>query len=322
MVWALRLRWILGCVALEVLFLGAAVPASAATAPQLGASRAVHGGDTATTWSDAGTRIRLAGPAGIKPSFTMANRGAGRTAHGSARLEFNMPVVESGGGVGHAVALDALHRYASSGRSVYDEALAVGFTTAQAAATAKALGISVPGTASKSAVSDAKILGSACANVTNSSHLAVHDCLLLELLQSSGSHWYLGLKISASARYGGGENLFEFSGYSSASQSNNSLASYSPQSTVPITNNDCTTETASLGYNGTGLASTETVCPDNWGPYFNGNAGFGSIWKGCSPDDGSIWEGAPSVSVMNDPDGGHDYIGIHALVGLNGCGWL
>jgi hypothetical protein len=300
-IWAQRTRWLCAWGLVAMLGAAGAVRAQAVSGPQVKGRSAIAGGDVASTWSASGATMTVAGPAGMTPLLTYDIKGGGSW---KIVLGANLPVVEPGGGEKHPIATGAAQRYASSGRSVYSEALAVGFTAKQAAATATALGVRGPSTKATPPV-----LSSACEMVTRL-RVTVQDCLVARLVSASGTAWKIGFATYADALPEAGQQLAQFAGYTTVSQANNALAESSPNASIHL--NSCKPETASTA----GLSVGATVCPTSWGPYVGGKAASGSIWRGC--DTSGILENAPSVSEITDPDGAQDTIGMRVLV-TGGC---
>jgi hypothetical protein len=299
--WAQRSRWLCAWGVVAVLGAAGAVRAQGVSGPQVKGRTAIAGGDVASTWSAQGATMKVAGPAGMTPLLSYLIKGGGSwSIHDGA----NLPLVEPGGGVRHSIATGAAQRYASSGRSVYSEALAVGFTSKQAAATATALGVRGP-----SATATRPVLSSGCEMVTRL-RVTVQECLVARLLSASGADWKVGFATYADATPEAGQQLAQFAGYTTVSQANNALAKSSPTAALHLSS--CTPETASTA----GLSVGATICPTSWGPYVAGKAAFGSIWRGC--DAGGTVENAPSVSELTDPDGAQDTVGMRVIV-KGGC---
>jgi len=299
--WAQRTRWLCAWGLVAMLGAAGAVQAQGVSGPQVKSRSAIAGGDVASTWSADGATMKVAGPAGMTPLINPQIKGGGSW---DIKFGANLPLVEPGGGASHPIATGATQRYASSGRSVYSEALAVGFTPKQPVATATALGVRGPSTKAT-----APVLSSGCEMVTGL-RVTVQECLVARLLSASGADWKVGLATYAAATPEPGQQLAQFAGYTILSQANNALTKSSPTAIVHL--NRCTPETASTS----GLSVGATVCPTSWGPYVAGKAAFGSIWRGC--DAGGVLENAPSVSQVTDPDGAHDTIGMRVVV-TGGC---
>ncbi len=301
-IWAQRSRWLCAWGLVAMLGAAGAVRAQGISGPQVTGRTAIAGGDVASTWSADGSTMKLAGPAGMRPLLSYEIKGGGSW---SIKGGANLPLVEPGGGTSHSIATGAAQRYASSGRSVYSEALAVGFTSKQAAATATALG--VRGSSSKA--TPAPVLSSGCEMVTRL-RVTVQECLVARLISAAGADWKLGLATYADAIPEAGQQIAQFAGYAVVSQANNTLAKSSPTASIQLTS--CKPETAATA----GLSVGATICPRSWGPYVAGKAAFGSIWRGC--DGSGILEHAPSVSEVTDPDGAQDTIGMRVLL-TGGC---
>jgi hypothetical protein len=305
-IWAHRSRWLCAWGLVGLLVAAGIAQAQAVPAPQLKSQTTIAGGDVASSWSVGGETVRLAGSAGLKPLLKFRVKGGGAW---FTTLGVNLSTVEPGGGERHTVASSSVQRYASSGRSVNAEALAAGFTPAQAAAADAALGVPRPSPTATRASASSSVLDSACAKVTGVDATG-EECMLIRLLSASGENWRLGIVIYTNALPAASHELMQLAGYSTSSSTTSKTA---PTSTVRVTR--CTPEAASIP--GTGLSTVAAICPTTWGPYPSTGTAAGSIWQGCAGEGAD--EHAPSVRAITEPDGADDTIGMDMLMAGGGC---
>jgi len=301
-----RSRWLCAWGLVGLLVVAGIARAQAVPAPQPKSQTTIAGGDVASSWSIGGETVRLAGAAGLKPLLKLRVKGGGAAV---TTLGVNLSTVEPGGGERHTIASSSVQRYASSGRSVNAEALAAGFTSAQAAAADTALGVAGPSQTAARASTSPRVLDSACAKVTGADATG-EECMLIRLLSASGENWKLGIVTYTNALPAPSRKLTQLAGYSTSSETTSKAA---PTSTIRVTR--CTPETASVP--GTALSTGATICPTTWGPYPSTGPSAGAIWQGCAGQGAD--EQAPSVRLIIEPDGADDTIGMDMLMAGGFC---
>jgi uncharacterized protein GlcG (DUF336 family) len=207
-------------------------------------------------------------------------------AEGSVHASITTPDTKTAGGV----------RFESA-RTVYQDAVAVGYTPSQALKMLQAAHLSL----ARGGIYNYPILASPCASTTGGGASA-KSCTLETGMQTPASgNWYLGNQISTTGGEGSPDNfsnLTWLSGWTSY-PSGNSTVAWSPQAYT--SQSPCSTLTWSLSYDGLGLAYSGQVCPNGEGPTSGDNGGK---WTGCS----DVAEGAPAVNVDHSPAGASDAV--------------
>ena len=205
--------------------------------------------------------------------------------------------------------------------TVYANAIAVGFSKAQAdemvaqtAITTAGAAISAP--SSKATVSTARstksslsssasatIIATPCASIksANGGQATGRACDIMTLVQRSGENWYIGDSITASGHNGTWWNNLTKLNASDNYVKGNSVVEWQPSGFVNT--GSCQTYNESIGWNGIGIGSTQTVCPSGLGPeWANPTTGSGAQWTGCSTNTQS----APAVDVIHSPPNASD----------------
>lgn len=183
----------------------------------------------------------------------------------------------------------AISLYAASGFSLYHDAMAVGFSSAEASQMIN-----------EDAASSSRIFSHICANDQWKGHYTSHECVYQVLLQSSGSKdWYIANKTRSSETAVGHNALEEFATWVSHAGHDN--IDWDPSAT--ITKGSCSTVTLNVGYNGSGVSVSQDVCPQTLNPRFGDWNGFGAKWTDTNGDCPGTWETNPSASVEYDAGG-------------------
>jgi hypothetical protein len=157
------------------------------------------------------------------------------------------------------------------------------------------------------------IVYSMCTSYTGDANNAYGKvCSVSYLLQhgSATANWYIGNKVSGSANdtdwY---DSLDELRGYTYWDD-NSTAVNWDPQSTVK--RGDCKTYNSSVGYDGSSVSQSETVCPEEIDPDLSRSDASlaGAVWYGC--DTNNDVEGVPSTDIVHLPKGtdtvGHVHI--------------
>jgi hypothetical protein len=271
--------------------------------------RAIAGGDVVESWRVGDVFVTAAAlPRSIVTVSSMGDPGG----PGGAGASVTLPAIDKNGP--NAAAL-AVQRYASSGRSVQSEALAVGFSATEIETALPSLPSHFLRRGSSATVSPGQIYNSGCVDVAgNSNQTHGHACIVQKLMQDNGGgDWYVGDEITSSGW--GTDYWWKLSGLQAWDQfgANNTIVQYSPQSTQHPS--ACGTVTFSLAYNGIGVSASSNVCPDRLDPKFWGSTGFGTNWTGCAPV--NYVESAPGVDVDHNPWNASQYASINVYIWWN-----
>ena len=186
-----------------------------------------------------------------------------------------------------------------SARTVYEDALAVGFTKTEALNILRSAHVSL------SQVVPDSILASPCANVSGGGGSSKSCTVETGIQTPANGDWYLGNQISTTGQDDGFSELDILSGWTSY-PSGNTTVEWNPQSYTSEGN--CKTVTWSLGFDGIGISESGSVCPSAEEPTSGDNGGK---WFGC---DGAP-EGAPAVNVDHSPAGTSDAVTANVKMG-------
>ena len=266
--------------------------------------RKLPGGDYTAAWRVYGETVRVAGPSG---STVTVPRPARNHAMATIRPPASL----------HKHSLAALaEAYARSGKSIAQDAMAVGYSAAQA----RKLARQAAGTHARTAYSPGQIIETPCASVSGDSNNAYgRACDVQKMVQDNGGgNWIVGDETTSSGndtgpfRWNTLESLTAYVNYGA----NNTIVQWKPGSSVPEGN--CSTVSLSLSYDNVGLSDSETVCPDREDPYGTGTANkFGAQWSGC--DTSNYVEGADSVDVDNNPSNASVWPGVTVGISWGYC---
>lgn len=240
-------------------------------------TEALPGGDVATTWTAPdGSVVKAAGLPGSVVSLTTTINGL----VASVAPPPNAP--------------DSIQAYNASGRSLYAEATAVGFSASAARSMALADGAAVPATAngaSLPASSAGTIFNSNCATVWGGpdpdvKNIYGHSCLVQTWLQTGAGNcgcWYSSNKITTTGYSEGTPNLTQLQGWNCYCNGH----SYTTVAWAPsATRNEGTptTYTLTAGFGGLSTSIQETQYPATLKPIVGKPSGgsFGSQWNGSN----------------------------------------
>jgi hypothetical protein len=237
-------------------------------------------GDYTATWKVRGETVTVAAPSGS--TVTLPSPGATST-----EVSVKLPPLPKSAQLAAARLRPA--------NSIIPNALAVGFTPAQARAMAKKAQSSTrlmyyPG----------EIIATPCASVSgDSGHAWGHACDTQKFMQDNGGgNWIVGDEVVGSGNDPccGTANLTNLSSWVSYG-ANNEIFNWSPNATLSV--GGCTTYTATAGYNGVGLSASTQVCDELSPVDANSGTQFGSSWGTC--DWQGRTEGNASTDVDNNP---------------------
>lgn len=237
------------------------------------------GQDVVATFADAsGETFTIAGPAGTV--FFL-----GTASDGWPYVKVSPPIINTS-----AITADqAIAQYNSSGFSLYQDAMAVGFSSTEAQDMVNA-------------DSGLRIFNHICLT-THWSGADTHECDRQYILQSSGSKdWYIGNVTEASAQAAGiFAGLYWFRTY--VTYNTHDAVQWSPANTIG--KGSCSNVTVNATYSGVGVSASQNVCPDSLSPFFPPIDGFGTVWQGnyALPPCTGTWEAAPSASTEYDAGG-------------------
>lgn len=264
-------------------------------------------GDYTAVWKVAGETIKVAAPSGSTVSVVA------RTPK-TATVAISLP--NAGPKPSH---FDTSQLRLAN--SIVPNARAVGFTPAQVRSLVKSAD---RGIGPRYKVGD--IIATPCASVSgDSGHAWGYACDTQKFLQDNGGgNWIIGDQVVGSGNdpccVSGTANLSRLAAWVSYG-SNNNIFSWQPNATVH--EGGCSTWTASLGYNGTGLSASTVLCSDQLDPIYVGSGTkFGSAWSGC--DTGGDTEGMAAADIDNNPSNASDYVTLYvsiswALTWWGGC---
>ena len=221
-----------------------------------------------------------------------------------------------------------------SASTVYDNAVAVGFTSAEAtqiANQASAVGNSLASSsnalrptsiapriksmATGNGPAKGTIIGSPCVSVSGNGGAATgRTCDVQVIMQSVGQDWYIGDQLTSSGHDNTTwNNLTQLTGNDNY-VGGNSIVEWNPSGFQSTGN--CTQYNESIGFNGIGIGSTQTVCPSGIGPQWpNPTTGQGVTWTGCSGNT----QGAPGVDLLHSPAGVSDSMVVRITVAWAWC---
>jgi hypothetical protein len=193
--------------------------------------------------------------------------------------------------------------------AVVPDALAVGFTPAQATAMVRKAQHTV-----HPMYNVGDIMATPCASVSGDSGRAWgRACDTQKFLQDhGGGNWIIGDEIVGSGNdccISGSANLTALTSWISYG-ANNSIFNWAPNATISV--GSCTSYTASLGYNGSGVSATTNIC-DQLSPY-DANTGtqFGSTWGTCDWQGNT--EGNASTDIDNNPSNASASVTLHVSI--------
>lgn len=267
--------------------------------------RQIPGGDFTAAWRLYSETVRVAGPSG---STVIVPKPAAKQALVTVR-----PLASA-----HKGSLAALAAaYALAGKSVVQDAMAVGYTRAEA----MNLAAQAPAVDSVSlAYSPGQIIQTPCASVSGDGNNAYgRACDIQRMVQDNGGgNWIIADEVTSSGndtgpfRWNTLESLTAYVNYGA----NNTIIKWTPNAT--ITQGNCGTITLGFTYQGVGLSATQTVCPDRMDPYgTNTGNKFGASWSGC--DTSNYTEGTTSVDVDNNPWNASDWPGLTVGISWGYC---
>jgi hypothetical protein len=242
----------------------------------------IPGGDYSATWRLAdGEAFTVAAPQGATVVISQTGTKAGGTA--SARLI--APVYKQS-------PKQLAAAYAKADRSPAQDALAVGFSPASAAAVAAKPHLVHP---------MATTIWSGCVSTTgDSGHASGKACDTQALVQDlGGGNWYVSDEVTGSGvDFSGTNHLEAVAGYVNYG-SGNSIVQYAPTGSVSFTS--CgQSKTFSVSFAGQSFSSTTTDCPGTLNPYgLPSSTKFGSIFQTC--DSGNQVDGVASDDVVHNP---------------------
>ncbi len=208
---------------------------------------------------------------------------------------------------------------------VYANAIAVGFSqsqaeemVAQAMATTTGVAfkaVSSTGTAVKARLSKSvtsstaatTIIGTPCVWIlhANGGQATGRACDIQTLVQQNGGDWYIGDSITSSGHNGTWWNNLTRLDANDNYVKGNSIVEWQPSGFVNT--GSCQTYNESVGWNGIGVGSSQTVCPSGIGPEWSDpTTGSGAEWRGCSGNTQS----APDVDIIHSPPNVSDSITV------------
>jgi hypothetical protein len=260
----------------------------------------IPGGDWTASWTVNGETVKVAAPAG---STVIVAQTGGRSASALVRT----PAQSKRG-----TSLKSLATaYAAAGKSVVQDAMAVGYSSAEAQALAGGV---------RPAFKPGDIISSPCASVTGDGGDAWgRACDVQKMMQDNGGgNWYVGDQVTGSAD-NSWNSLYDITGLAADVNygSGNSIIQWQPNSTVST--GSCTTRGYSLNYNYVNVSTSSTICPDRMDPDGPSNTRFGGHWSGCDKW-GSDTEGVNSVDVVSDPSNATANPGLGVTIWWADCG--
>lgn len=264
--------------------------------------RMLPGGDWTAAWHLFGETVRVAGPSGSSVIVPRPHR-----LHAMATIR---PPAAF-----HKGSLRALAAaYSRAGKSVIQDAMAVGYTLTQARRIAGRAGLRSP------SYSPGQIIQTPCASVSGDSGQAYgRTCDVQKMVQDNGGgNWIIGDEVTGSGndtgpyRWNTLTNLTAYVNYGA----NNTIVQWTPNSS--IYEGSCSTVSLGLTYDGVSLSDTQTICPDREDPYgTNTGNKFGSSWSGC--DSNNFVEGVNAVDVDNNPSNASDWPGLTVSISWGYC---
>ena len=259
----------------------------------------IPGGDWTASWIVQGETVKVAAPAG---STVVVAQPDGKSASAMVRT----PAQSKQG-----TSLKSLAAaYAAAGKSVVQDAMAVGYTQAEAEALVGGV---------HPAYSPGDIISSPCASVTGDGGDAWgRACDVQKMMQDNGGgNWYVGDQVTGSGNDTNGRNSLSGLAADVNYGSGNSIIQWQPNSTVST--GSCTTRGYSLSYNYVNVSTSSTVCPDRMDPDGPSNTRFGGHWSGCDRW-GADTEGVNSVDVVWNPSSALSNPGLSVKIWWADCG--
>jgi hypothetical protein len=268
----------------------------------------LSGGDYTASWRVYGGTVTVAGMSGSTVTVPSPVTSGSLSGVG---VSLRAPDLKAKGGSLTQMA----NAYRDAGKSPAQDALAVGFTSTQAARIAAGTTaahtvtpMTAPGT----------IIYSGCANYTGDAGNAYgRACDVQKMMQDNGGgDWYVGDQVTGSGNNNDWWNsLTGLAGYVSYGP-NNTIVEYAPNGTTSVGN--CTTVGFSLGWNGVGLNTSSQVCPGTLSPYGPpSNTVFGAHWSGCNT--GALTQGVNSDDVDHSPSGAASAPNVSVAIWWNHC---
>ena len=163
-----------------------------------------------------------------------------------------------------------------------------------------------------------------CASWTNpSGHVYIRGCDTQYLdIDYGGGDWYMADKSEASGRSNCASDwtcdrmtqLYDKMSYLSG----NTIIQWTPNSTTTVGN--CNTVSLSMTSNqsGIGYSSSQTICPNSYGPYTVTGTDFGGVWNGKETANNQ-WEGVDALDEDHSPAGAP--AGVSFMVDVSWCNW-
>ncbi len=223
------------------------------------------------------TSIIYAGPVGSTVSYQVTSN--------SSTAAFKVPNLKN----------RAIPPASIADAAAFRDITAVGFSKAQAEAMiASATGEKV----SSSLHSYIRILGTPCVAIrhANGGQATGRTCDIMTLIQRNGYNWYIGDKLTTSGHNGTWWNNLNLLRGGDSYTKGNSVVEWNPSGYQK--RGSCHTVSESVGWNGSGVSSSQTVCPDGIGPSnADPTTGFASQWTGCS----STIQSSPGVDIIHSP---------------------
>jgi hypothetical protein len=232
----------------------------------------IAGQDVVTNWTDSnGDTYTIAGPQGTVLYL-------GTDTNGVPYGKVSPPVISTTAITGD----QAIAQYNASGLSLYQEALAVGFSSTEAQQIV-------------SGQSNPDIISSACYK-KHTSGVDVRGCDGQHLLSSNGARdWVIGNLTYSRADPLGSNGVKWYRVY--VTYEGHTRLSHDPTTTITTPAN----VTVTASYGGHSASITQFVPQDSLGPFTPGIGGFGTIWQ-ASPWYCQVTH-APSASVEDDAGG-------------------
>lgn len=238
------------------------------------------GQDVITNWTDtSGNTFTIAGPEGTVLYL-------GTDTDGVPYAKVSPPLISTSTTM---TGDQAIAQYVSSGFSLYNDALAVGYSSTDAQGLVN------------QANASGRIISHICIS-TKWSGAGTHECDVQHLLQHSGSHdWYIGNQTLSSVWRRGFSAVYWFRTYVTYDHHDN--IDWNPSATQ-YTDCSSVTESASAP-NGVGISATQKVCGNELDPFFPPINGFGAVWTDgfFGAECNSTVNAAPSASVEYDAGG-------------------
>lgn len=192
-------------------------------------------------------------------------------------------------------------------------------------------GLAKPSTASHGGTARAdglrlanSVYATPCASWTNpSGHVYIRGCDTQYLdMDYGGGDWYMTDKAEGSGRSNCASDwtcdrmtqLYIKMGYGSG----NNIIQWTPNSTASV--GSCNTVTLSMTSNQSqiGYSTSQTICPNSYGPYTVTATEFGAVWNGKETVSNQ-WEGVDALDEDHSPPGAA--AGVNFVVGVSWCNW-